>query len=438
MAPVAVPSATARGVGADSARAAAWRRLGLEGEERAFWRRAAGTVASRLVAVPLGVLGSIVVARGLGPAGRGVYGVMTTVAAIGVQLGNLGLPAATVYTIGRAPRRLPALLGLALIVALGLGGALALAFGGLSAMGRGPTMLSPALAWLAGAWIPLGLLLLLLQNVLLGVRAVRSYNLLQIALDVANISVLALCFLVGWRSPGAFYGVSLGVLAVATGAALALVLRHVGGRPALPDTALVGNALRYGARAYLSTLFAYLLINFDLLMVARMRGAADAGYYAVAGRMAEMLFLAPAAVGAILFTTVSSMREGRWEFARRVAGALALALVPLLALAAVLARPVVALLFGRAFLPAVPAFLCLLPGVYLLGVNIPLMNYFGGTGMPPVTVIGPALGLVVNIALNLWWIPRYGIVGAAAASSAAYSLMLAASLVHLWRRKAAA
>jgi O-antigen/teichoic acid export membrane protein len=144
-----------------------------------------------------------------------------------------------------------------------------------------------------------------------------------------------------------------------------------------------------------------------------------------------MVSLVPAAIGAMLFGTISGMHAGRWPFARSVTLALALALLPLLLLAAILARPVIALLFGSDFLPAVAALLWLLPGVYVLGINMQLMNYFAGTGMPLVTIVGPGLGLLVNVLLNLWWIPRFGIVGAAASSSAAYALMLATSLLYL-------
>ncbi len=401
------------------------------GEQCTFWRRAGATVLSRSLALPLGVLASVVVARALGPAGRGTFGVMLAIGAIGVQLGNLGLPSAAVYTLGRDPGRLRSLLGLMLLLALGVGGGLGLAWGALASAGLVAVSLTRPLAWAAAAWIPIGLLYLLAQNALLGLRAIRWFNLLQLALDAGNALVLVLCFWVGWHSPARFYGASFAVTALAGVTALLVLLRRAGGRAEWPPAELVAPTLRYGARAYFATLLAYLVINFDLLMVAGLRGARDAGYYAIAGRIGEMLSLAPAAIGAMLFATVSAKREGQWAFARRVTLTLALVLPPLLLLAAVLARPVIALLFGSEFLPAVAALLWLLPGVYALSVNMQLMNYFGGTGMPPVTMVGPGVGLLANVLLNLWWIPRYGIVGAAASSSVAYGLMLVTSLVYL-------
>jgi O-antigen/teichoic acid export membrane protein len=54
--------------------------------------------------------------------------------------------------------------------------------------------------------------------------------------------------------------------------------------------------------------------------------------------------------------------------------------------------------------------------------------------MPGVTIAAPSLGLLLNVALNIAIVPRFGIVGAALTSSAAYTLMLVVSLVTFVRR----
>ncbi len=406
-----------------------------DGDVVSFWRRALATSLARLTAVPLGVISAVLVARGLGPAGRGTLGVMLTVGAIGVQIGNLGLPSAGAHAIAGDRSRLRPMLGLVLTCAFGVGAVLVLGVGVFAQLWPGVIAVdSPALVWLAAAWIPLALLLLLLQNVLLGLHEIRAYNLLQVGNDVVGVAAVALAFVLGWRTPARFFLAMGTVLAGACVVALVLALRRSGWRVAGPQRGLLREATRYGARAYLATLFSYMLINFDLLMVARMLGAREAGYYAIAGRMAEILYMIPVAVGGILFVTISAMRAERWAFARRVTGTLALGFAPVVLVAAVLARPVVHLLFGDAFADAVVPFLWLLPGIYLLGVNTPLMNYLAGIGMPPVAVVAPAAGLVANVLLNLWLIPRLGLRGASLASSLAYGLMLAISLIYVRRR----
>jgi O-antigen/teichoic acid export membrane protein len=98
---------------------------------------------------------------------------------------------------------------------------------------------------------------------------------------------------------------------------------------------------------------------------------------------------------------------------------------------------VVVLLYGRAFLPSVDAFLWLLPGIFALGINTILMNYFAAEGMPPIAIWSPAIASAANIGLNLWLLPSMGIVGASVASSVAYVMMLVMSLLYVRLRSRA-
>src|SRR3972149_6606561 len=65
---------------------------------------------------------SVLVARILGPEGRGLYAVAMAVGAIGVQFGNLGLHASNTYYVARERSLLPALIGNTLLVSFVVGG----------------------------------------------------------------------------------------------------------------------------------------------------------------------------------------------------------------------------------------------------------------------------------------------------------------------------
>jgi O-antigen/teichoic acid export membrane protein len=195
---------------------------------------------------------------------------------------------------------------------------------------------------------------------------------------------------------------------------------------------------RYGLKAYLAALASFLVIRADLLMVQYLRGSAAAGFYSIAVALSDMVYMFPVVVGTILFPKLAGMSDGdarrrmTWQVARGVGGIMIL----VAGVCAVLARPAIHFLFGSEFLPAVPAFLWLLPGIVALSVHTILMNYCAAIGMPWVTVFAPFLALVVNLGLNVVLIPRLGIVGASLASVVAYGLMLSVSLVYFLKRDA--
>ena len=100
-------------------------------------------------------------------------------------------------------------------------------------------------------------------------------------------------------------------------------------------------------------------------------------------------------------------------------------------LVAILAGPLVTLLFGRSFAPAIPALIWLMPGIVMLSINTIYMNYFASVGMPLITIYSPAVAVILNIVLNIRLIPPLGIVGASIASVAAYGVMLLASIAYM-------
>ena len=96
--------------------------------------------------------------------------------------------------------------------------------------------------------------------------------------------------------------------------------------------------------------------------------------------------------------------------------------------AAAVATPVVAVVFGAAFVPAVPALLLLLPGIACLGVSSVLSSYVASIDIPGSLVAAYFAAFVVNVGLNLALLERYGIAAASVNSTAAYALIH----IYLW------
>lgn len=397
-----------------------------------FWLQVSGTLLGRVAGLGLSLLGAVITARALGPDGRGVFAVMVTIGTIGVQFGHLGVPAANTFFVASDRRQLPQLVGANLAGAFGVGAAIA---GGFIVFVQifpefAPLNSLSLLAW-GAVWIPFGIWLMNMQNLLLGLERIREYNWVQIFHRSLTVAAIAVLWALGYAGTLSFYLANLLVLLTSAALLTSIVFRSGSAKVALPSLRFLGEVGRYGFRAYLAALFSYLVLHFDLLMVAGMLGDAEAGLYSIAARMADMLYMIPVALGTILFSTVSRMRHGQWQFTRRVLVVFGAGILPLFGLAGIFAEPAIDLLFGSEFLPAVPVFLFLLPGIYMLSLNTILMNYFAGTGMPIIAVVSPAIAAAVNVAANAWALPRWGIPAAGLTSTLSYTVMLLSSLAYL-------
>ena len=88
-----------------------------------------------------------------------------------------------------------------------------------------------------------------------------------------------------------------------------------------------------------------------------------------------------------------------------------------------MATPVVDLLYSARFGDSAAVVRILAPGIVLFSAARVLGNDIAARGRPLVNSVVAAISVVCNIALNLVLIPRYGINGAAWASTASYSVL---------------
>ena len=111
---------------------------------------AMGIIGSTIVTLAIGYVASIVLARSLGPSGRGLVAVIQSDVVLVVALAGLGTPTAITYFASRRERIQPALSGFALIYAGGLAALAALGVllvGGWLADNQGRASISACGGW---------------------------------------------------------------------------------------------------------------------------------------------------------------------------------------------------------------------------------------------------------------------------------------------------
>jgi len=398
-------------------------------------RGASITFAARVAALLLGIAGSVIVARALGPAGRGQYTLIILIPTLLQITGGLGLDQAIVYLVARNRDDARSIAVTLASASSGLGLLLIALYAVISLLPPyigylRTAQVDPTLVWILVALLPVTLVALCLQSTILGLERYRAYNLASLIGPVATlILLLALVVVLRLGVAGAVLASAGSSLLAVVGAA-SLLVRTSSGRIRLAP-GVVREAMRYGIRVHAANVAWFLHYRSDMFLVGYLAGPAALGYYATAVGLAEKLNLPPSAVGTVLFPRIAA---GTAEDARRVTPAacrhtLSLTLLLCVGLALV-AWPLIYVLFGSAFLPAVPLLWLLLPGISSLSLGRLLSADLNGRGLPgSVARVNVAMALV-NIGLNLWWIPIWGAAGSAAATSISYS----AAVVLLGRR----
>ena len=393
-----------------------------------------------LTAYALAALYSVVTARYLGPTGKGTVTLLLLLPAFGVSLLSGGLEIANTYFVGRsrdelAPALANSLCYAALVGAAGLVGLLALR----APLNRAFFELSLPLTGfvLAGVLLPLSLLRDLLYSLLLGLRDFAAVAVCRTTRELAMILCTCLVLVLWQATPRAVLVAAFAATVLTILVSALLLRRHLRGWSLRPDAQLLRRYLTLGIKGHVGTIAQRVNYRLDRLLLAFFVGQAAVGYYSVAVGLAELLLLAPGAVAEVLFPTIAHERARR----SGVLTPLALKYTALLVVGGGLvlagsAGWLIPLLFGAQFAPALRPMLWLLPGVVAVSLGKVLIGDLSGRGLPQYATLGAGVALLFTVALDMTLIPRWGVNGAALASSASYlagTLVMGACFVRVLR-----
>lgn len=385
----------------------------------------------------LGIPTTILIARAVGPAGKGVLTLVGTLVAL-VGLLSLGVEASLVHEGSRGGRPIRELTRAALGIASIVGPLGAFIVAGLFASMFYESIPPEARLWAYAAALTVPLLITsgYLQAIFIALGRLIEVGLLSATLALLGFFAALLVFVLE-LDISALLGFNLVSVAVVSGIVVVLS-RSYGVLPMSKEPvrrSLRRSLLAYGVRSHLGMAVSALNNRLVILLVALWLSTTQVGFYSIAVTAAETLSLIPTFMGTMIFQRAATLAsEEATQFTGLATRLTAFTLCVGALIWLVAAEPLIRLLFGSAFIPAKNPLLILLPGIVLLGLWKNLTNDLVGRGFPEVRSYTAGLSLAVSVVLVALLIPAFGIFGAALASTISYSLAFAASVV-LYGRK---
>jgi O-antigen/teichoic acid export membrane protein len=396
-----------------------------------FIRDALITFSTQIIVVILGTGVAIIIARVLGPEGKGAYSLIILVPSLLALVGNLGIGIANIYFGGSRKHDWTELAANSLVLAGSLGVLLAAGFLAYLHIFQ-PSFLKdiePECLVLAVLVVPLSLLAMYFTSILLGQNRIKEYNLVNLA-QAGALLILVLLLLLAIK--GGLFGTIVAwasATVVATIFAILLVRRTTNIRWSF-HRQVFKDSVKFGGKVYLGNAIQFLNYRLDMLLVAFFMNITFVGYYSISVALVEALWYFPGAVGTVIVARTPGMKaeDANRSTPRICRNTFFITILAALVLFA-LSKYVITLFFGAAFLPAVQPLWVLLPGAVALGGAKVLSYEITGRGKPMINIVASGISLAVNIPLNLFLIPRMGISGAALASTISYSLTAVVVLV---------
>jgi O-antigen/teichoic acid export membrane protein len=202
------------------------------------------------------------------------------------------------------------------------------------------------------------------------------------------------------------------------------------GPPVAPGAGPLGEAARFGTRAWGSEVLQFLNYRLDLFVLSAFASTATVGRYSVAVSLTALGWILPHGLQPVLFSRTSSLDANvqrgyvsAGDSDREVTRAcrhLVVLLLPTAAMLALLLVFAVPLVYGPGFDATTGLGFILLPGVLAVGLAKVLSVVITGRGRPIYTLYVSGATAAVTVALYAALIPALGASGAALGSTLSY------------------
>jgi O-antigen/teichoic acid export membrane protein len=409
-----------------------------------LFRQVSSLLGARAAVIALTFLTSLIVARAVGPAAKGVLTLLSSsvtllsvVVGLGFAAGGVHLYKSRNYspgTIGGVSLVfwMASLCVIAMMLVAG-GGAITRTFGG----GDGREVLTRQWLWLSFATLPAMLVSTLVQAVMLVDNRMRVYALSTIGSQLIGFgAAVALVVVYGWGITGALVATLAGH--VCTLIVSLLWLRSLGEPGALraPRSAF-RPILQASGGPYLNSLLANVFKHGEGILLALLLDLRSVGHFGVALAFYQLLTEAPRAIVWPLVGRMTDPGANAVEVAARSLRLVPIAMIlPVLLMAAV-SPFVIPLVYGEAFSPAGTLLAFMSPGVILRAVSLVVYAYFVVVG--GLDKIAPCVGAtaVANLVLDVLLAPRWGLTGVAVSNVIAEFLLASLSVIVFLRHSKA-
>lgn len=368
----------------------------------------------------------VVLARILEPEFRGIFALLALVPEFLVYSGSFGLGASVTYHTGKKLIDQRTAMGLAFAVTVVLGFPLAL-IGGVvisqSFFFQGTeTVVLQTYMWLIVLATFFATYRNIVVSILLGANRIWSLNLNRLLEACVPLFLfLVFYYALDWQAlNAAAYSWFWGLLLVSVMPAFTLL------RDAFPpklNWAATKDYIRYGLREQVGTIMNLLNMRMGLIIVAVFLTPTDLGCFAVAVSVGEMIRIVPdAMLTPFIANLYNSDQKLAPEFSTVIIRISCMIMFVMCVGCMIFTWPFVYVVFGEAYLPAVPAILGLIPGMFAINLFYLLKVSFCNKGRPG--IVSAALTVSTLIVFPIAWfvIPPFGLFAAGAMSTVAFTI----------------
>lgn len=391
------------------------------------------TFLTRVATAIFTVVITVIIARILGPRGQGIYSVAILFPSLLLIFTSLGVNPAVPYFIGKGKYSAKQILGTSVILNLLI--SIFTVFIGLIIIFFFSERFFPDIEriylFLSLFLIPLTLFFGLGCQFFLGLQKISKYNFFSIFQSGLFLIFVAI-FLSAMR-----FGVTVTILSQIVSYIIAIlfllfvVIKETKGIDFNINIKYLKECLVYGVKVHLAGIFDFLHSRIDLFLINFFINPFSAGIYFASVRLAEGVWLFSVSAGTVLFPKVASEKDPKnlKRFTPLVCRNVLFFSLLIVLFLFLISGWLISFLYSKDFLGAIFPFRILLVSILSVSGWHVLANDLSARGKPMLNTWAIGASVLLNIILNIIWIPIWGINGAAFATTISYTIMFLITII---------
>ena len=276
-------------------------------------------------------------------------------------------------------------------------------------------------AYIAAAFIiaPLSSMLSIQVNIFSGMGEISRGNVVSFSYGLTYLILVGVITFFIFGGTWGVLAACIGAFAVSAGIGTAINAGRSRSRRGFEwNTGLIKDFTNFGIRTQPGALARTISNRTDLFLTNFYMTAFSAGVYSVALNWAELIWIIPITLTYVLFPYASGReKEASVDLTNKVSR-LSLLILLLAGIVICVAFPFMEkLIYKPDYSGAVLPLIVVMPGAVMMGLFMVLMGGLHGLGKPLYATYASFAALISTVLLNILLIPRFGMIGAALATS---------------------
>jgi O-antigen/teichoic acid export membrane protein len=393
------------------------------------------TFSYKLVIAVVTFTASVFISRTLGPELQGKYSLIILFVTMIFNLGNMGIGVAANYFPAKKGCNLKIILNNLLFVSIILSVVIFSAAVLIRATTRKYFLpdIADGIIYLALLAIPIRMIQLVLESFLLGLKNYKFYNIVFL-IKISLKLIFTIIFYFSIKNLLLAYVSAYIISQFLVFPILDKKIKKITEITPLKfiNYSVIKKILRFGIMNHLSNLIMLLEFKIDIFLINFFSNPLNVGYYYISVIVSEISSVFSSAVNLVLFPKIAELNNKKKIEKIKNFGIFSSLFFSFCfsLLIFFLASPFIKLFFGQAFAPAIPTLKIMAFVTFFSNIKKIILSNLSAQNLIHLANPINILTLILNIALNIYLIPRYGIIGAAYASLTSYAV----SVLSLWLR----